>query len=396
MGDSLTDIFTKTPTVGKHLGRISYVDDDGFQILLQHDLGVNSKIRIINNFETDASITEVKKLFVVDENESYSESFLAKKGQIIFIPNKKNSPVQNGDEVFLVSNPDIVKYRFDFKKKINFMSFDSKKNKILKDIKIPSIISKNQEIYVRIDQPDWLNLIPYDDIDGVLLNFTKRAWDDSIEFMDYIFENQKKIIVEFPLFIAETNLQWYINQTSFLRSKGINKFCLSQISQKLFFKEDNLDDELFLMTNENVYLLNDMAVKHIQEELIDSYIYPLENDVDNMISGNDRYGIVPMYFYPKLFYSRMPINVKPEDLITDKNNRYRKFIKEGITVITTHNPVSWIQYRDKLFSKGFSRFLLDVSFGFPQNGVINELINNLNSSKSIGETGKFNFKKGLW
>ncbi|MDD4155501.1 MAG: U32 family peptidase [Candidatus Cloacimonetes bacterium] len=400
MGQSVADTFTKTPTVGKLLGRISFVDNNGFQLVLQYDLSINSKLRIITGVDTDTHITDLKKLFLIDDMDELIKIDFAKKGQIVYIQYNKDKTLNPGDEVYLVSNPDLLKYKFSFNKTYSYKSNDSKKNKILKDIKLPSIVSQNQEIYLRVDQPDWLNVLPYDDLDGVLLNFTKKAWEETNGLFDYILQNLDKVIVELPLFIAESNLDWYANQINLLRYKGINKFCLSQLSQKMFFNnivnnEKSLEYPL-IMTNENVYLLNDVAIKYIQEEQIDSYIYPLENDVDNMITGNDRYGIVPVYFYPKLFYSRMPINVKPEDLITDQNNRYRKFIKEGITIITTHNPVSWTQYRDKLLSKGFSRFLLDLSFSYPQNGVVNKLIDDFNNSKILSDTGKFNFKKGLW
>jgi putative protease len=400
MGQSVADTFTKTPTVGKLLGRISFVDNNGFQLVLQYDLSINSKLRIITGVDTDTHITDLKKLFLIDDMDELIKIDFAKKGQIVYIQYNKDKTLNPGDEVYLVSNPDLLKYKFSFNKTYSYKSNDSKKNKILKDIKLPSIVSQNQEIYLRVDQPDWLSVLPYDDLDGVLLNFTKKAWEETNGLFDYILQNLDKVIVELPLFIAESNLDWYANQINLLRYKGINKFCLSQLSQKMFFNnivnnEKSLEYPL-IMTNENVYLLNDVAIKYIQEEQIDSYIYPLENDVDNMITGNDRYGIVPVYFYPKLFYSRMPINVKPEDLITDQNNRYRKFIKEGITIITTHNPVSWTQYRDKLLSKGFSRFLLDLSFSYPQNGVVNKLIDDFNNSKILSDTGKFNFKKGLW
>ncbi len=400
IGHSLTDTFTKTPTVGKLLGRISFVDEQGFQLVLQHDLSNNSKLRISDGLDSDTSITELKKLYIVNDNEELIPSDFAKKGQIVFIKYNKERILNPGDVVYLVSNPELIEYKFNFKKRHHFKLNDNKRNKILKDIKLPSIASKNQEVYLRVDQPDWLNVIPFDDLDGVLLNFTKKAWQDTNNSFSIISKNLKKIIVELPLFIAESNLQWYADYLNFLREKGVDKFCISQLSQKLFFNNNNHENNQFdypmIMTNENIYLLNDIAIKFIQEEQIDSYIYPLENDVDNMISGNDRYGIIPVYFYPKLFYSRMPINVKPEDLITDQNSRYRKFLKEGITIITTHDPVSWMQYRDKLLSKGFSRFLIDLSFSYPQNGIVNKLIDDLNNSKSQGDTGRFNFKKGLW
>ena len=235
MGQSVADTFTKTPTVGKLLGRISFVDNNGFQLVLQYDLSINSKLRIITGVDTDTHITDLKKLFLIDDMDELIKIDFAKKGQIVYIQYNKDKTLNPGDEVYLVSNPDLLKYKFSFNKTYSYKSNDSKKNKILKDIKLPSIVSQNQEIYLRVDQPDWLSVLPYDDLDGVLLNFTKKAWEETNGLFDYILQNLDKVIVELPLFIAESNLDWYANQINLLRYKGINKFCLSQLSQKMFF-----------------------------------------------------------------------------------------------------------------------------------------------------------------
>ena len=395
--NNLKEIFTKTPMVGKNIGRISFIEDNGIQFVPNHDFILKSKIRIFKEFsDSDSEIIDVKKLYLLDEDDKYVDTQIVKQGNIAFIPFSNLEKLQSysvGDQIYLINNHEIISIKYDFNKRINLKKMDLKKNQILKYIKLPTVITQNRELYLRVDHPEWLQFIQFENFDNIILSFTKKSWEDSAEYSKYIFNNSKKIFIELPLFISESNLDWYIEKITELISNGLHNYSLSQLSQKLMFK-DNKD--LIFMSNENIYLLNDIAIRYIQEEAIDNYIYPLENDIENMLSGNDRYGIVPMFFYPKLFYSRVPINLKQEDIISDQNSKYRKFIKEGMTVITTHNPVSWFQYKNKLVSKGFTRFLIDLSFCYPEKGIINNLYDSFINSESIGDSSKFNFKKGLW
>jgi putative protease len=119
--------------------------------------------------------------------------------------------------------------------------------------------------------------------------------------------------------------------------------------------------------------------------------------MDNLFSLKNKKGIVPVYFYPELFYSRMPIKVnnKFQQFSDDKNYEFQKIIKNGLTIVIPKNPVSLTQYKSKLEKKGFGRYLVDVSYEKPSDKRINTIIKNLKASEQIQPSVTFNFKKGL-
>jgi putative protease len=173
-----------------------------------------------------------------------------------------------------------------------------------------------------------------------------------------------------------------------LAGKKFSNFIISHISQM-----ELLPENINIGCNENVYLLNDIAINYIQSLGIRNYCYPLENDYPNLLRGQDRNGIVPVYFYPELFYSRMP--VKTGEFISDDSKRkYKKLKFNGFTVITDKNPVSFTHNINKLKSKGFHKFLVDMSYEADINNC-KSVLKSLNNSEKISGSADFNMKKGL-
>src|SRR6056297_3495329 len=78
---------------------------------------------------------------------------------------------------------------------------------------------------------------------------------------------------------------------------------------------------------------------------------------------SDRSGIVPVYFHPDLFYSRMPVRdvKKGEGFKDDIGNEYFKQSKNSITRVKPVEPVSFLHHVNKLSKAGFGSFLIDVS-----------------------------------
>ena len=164
---------------------------------------------------------------------------------------------------------------------------------------------------------------------------------------------------------------------------------LSHISQKLILPKGAV-----FYTNENVYVLNDAAAAYLRkEEKVRSFSYPLENDFMNLKISKDKSGIVPLYFHPELFYSRMP--VKADAFKDDKDNEYQKMQKDGITIVVPVNPVALLHQKDKLKDVGFNRFLIDLSFEKPSSNAFNTIIKRYKDSKQIQPSFGFNFKMGL-
>ncbi|MBE9509422.1 MAG: hypothetical protein IMY71_00980, partial [Bacteroidetes bacterium] len=151
-------------------------------------------------------------------------------------------------------------------------------------------------------------------------------------------------------------------------------------------------------TNENVYTFNDAAIMFLNEQNIKNYIYPFENDFENLDQLKQRDGIVTIYFYPRLFYSRMPVNIDTQgdnDFRDDRGENFHRFVRNGMTIVVPDAPVSLLQYKSKLTSKGFRKFLIDLSFEKPSGNILQKLIKRLKHSEQVQPSTNFNFVKGV-
>lgn len=164
---------------------------------------------------------------------------------------------------------------------------------------------------------------------------------------------------------------------------------LSHLSQKML-----LPPNAIFSVNENVYTLNDAAIQFVKESGAKFYISPQENEYANLLAGKDRKAIIPLYFFPRLFYSRMPINLQT-DRFQDRDKTYRRHLRNGFTVIVPRIPVSLLQYKEKLYQKGFRRFLVDFSYEKPSQNTFNRIMKKLESSTTEQPSTTFNFKMGL-
>ncbi len=388
MGEHLQDVFTESPSVGQFIGKIEKISKDRIVFETNNEFHKHSKIRIIGQHDQDADIIEINEISADGEENLHISKAIS--GMKVSLPISTDK-LEIGDEIYLVSD------RFEIKlpklkiKKFNFEIVPINKRNL---IKINSnAVKRPQEIYFRIDHPDWLSFINLEQVKGIFLAFTKKYWIDKDDFIDTISKIKEKAIIELPIFISEDNLLFYSDLIKALRQLGFKNFALSQLSQKHLFDRIN---EVNLCSTESVYLMNDFAVQMVKNNQIKNYIYPYENDIDNLLTGIDRLGIIPLYYYPKLFYSRMPLNVRQDEEFSDTKNEYKKFIRDGMTIISGKTPVSLFQYSEKLKNKGFSRFLADLSYISPDVSLINKLFIAFEESMSLNKVSKFNFKKGLW
>ena len=224
------------------------------------------------------------------------------------------------------------------------------------------------------------------------MNLSKKEWKKLNLRSPFLRKNNHKLIIQLPKFISENDIKFYKSLCANFIKAGISNFMLSHLSQKLLLPDST---KITFCTSENVYALNDAAIQFLKEEKIKYYIYPFENDFQNLIAGKDRKGIVPLYFYPELFHSRMPADIGKETSITDDRNTYKKLVRDGITIVIPEIPVSLLHFREKLFKEGFRRFLIDLSYVQPSQNTFNRLLKKYHTSTAEQPGTNFNFKVGL-
>ena len=372
---NVKNAISETPNTGLYLGKVIKVSDNSFLFSSTEKLAKGNRLRIQTKSNSEQ---ETVKL---DEFIQYDDLTVEVKGRV--------EGLKQGNDVYLAG---LRQMKFPNKLKGNVKNIQQIPFKLKKEI-VSSVRKFKPEnrrtIYVRIDSIDWLRKIRLDDIDNLILQLRKSSWNDFNPKVPFIQKNRHKIWIEFPQFISEKDIEFYKNLAFNFNKQGFKQFVLSHLSQK-----ELLPGGAVFGTNENVYCYNDAAIKAVKEQGAKWVTSPFENEYDNLLSGANRSIVVPMHYYPKLFYSRQP--VKADDKFYDDNNReYSKYVVNGITIVVPDKPVSLLQYREKLSGKGFNNFFIDLSFEKPSKHTIKRLLTKLKRSEQEQPSTTFNFKKGF-
>ncbi|MFW6094964.1 MAG: peptidase U32 family protein, partial [Bacteroidota bacterium] len=374
-GSNIKEAITDNPTTGIFLGTVKETGDDFFIFSSKETLNEGNRLWIRTKKGENRRAIKLKK-FTAEEN-------------TIKVTIQDHN-IDKGDQVYL-ANLREKKFPQQLKEKADSLPIGlsaKKKKNILQSVSQQKHLSKEQ-IFLRIDSIQWLKKVPFQEIENLIINLSEKEWEklDTSAFL--IKKNMHKIFFELPKFIPESKINFYKSLFQQYRKQGYRNFMISHLSQKLIIPEDSN-----ISTNENVYAFNDAAIQHLRDEKIKLFCYPLENDLNNFKALNNRKGIVPVYFHPELFYSRMPVK-SGQSIINDENSSLRKIIKNGLTIIIPDNPVSFTQYKDKLRKMGYGRFLIDVSHEKPSDKRLNTILNRLNYSEQIQPSSNFNMKRTL-
>jgi putative protease len=380
LGGKVRNGITDDPSIGIVIGHVTEVGRKSIAFQSIAELKEGYRIRIRTRYDDE-------QLYVKMEN-------FSRNGNSYEVQADMDKKVLIGDEVLLV--------------RIKTQSFSSKlgntqtlpllkprpikKQEIRKNLYFEVTGPQKPMLLVRIGSPEWLPKLRFDDYDAVILSYKRSDWERFDFQMAVSQKNKYKVRIELPKFISENHIDFYRDLTKRLFEAGFNHFFVSHISQKLL-----LPVGANVSCNENVYVMNDASARMLQEEQILEYVYPIENDVENLLSMSNRQGIVPLYFYPELFYSRMPIHVDQKNkLFTDENNRrFRKTVKDGVTIVYPTMPVALFHYRKQLERNGFNRFLIDY-LGEPMTAnVVKRILKKFQSGESVQSSTNFNFKLGL-
>lgn len=379
-GGNVSQAITQNPNTGIFIGHVIKISKEG--ILFESNKTLENSFRIrfvskkteeqINHKITDLQVRGGNQYFVKFENES----------------------IKKADKVFLIGGLSPVKFSNKIKQATK-----------VPDTKMPSnirqkIISSNQfkapkgnrELFVRIDSLKWLKKIWLDKINHVVLNLAANEWKSFDPNMPFIKKNIKKFWIELPKFIQEGKVDFYKSEMQRYYKLGVRQFMLSHISQKELLPQGSN-----FAVNENVYVFNDAASKFLNEEGARFFSYPVEIDFESLYSMRNRSGIMPLYFHPDLFYSRMPVTVKSKDssFEDDKKRKFTKLVRDGVTVVRPEIVVSTLKHRPKMEKLGYSRFLIDFSGSEPSKHIFNRVMQAYQKAEAMGGTTSFNLRREL-
>jgi putative protease len=376
-GKKVSEAITDTSNTGMLLGTIKDIDKRGFTFQSKLKLEKGNRLRIrtradseqvsfkLDNFEQDNS-GFVRAFGIIEGLKPGNEVFLAGLHKIKF-PNKLK-----GD-----NKQDIIPMPVNLKRDIATQLKQFKNDKI-------------NQIYVRINNHDWLNEIDLERIDKLIINLKKTDWEKFLTNESKTKTHLQKLWMEFPQFIPEKDVPFYKELALQLSRQGLNQFSLSQISQKELLPKNAL-----FGTNENVYNYNDAAAQFLKNEGAQWSTSPFENEMENLEAGANRSQLIPLYYYPRLFYSRQPVTASQGVFTDESMQQYNIEVINGITTVLPTIPVALFQYSAKLNQMGFTRFLIDLSFETPSKKTIKKLMLKFKNAEQMHPSTTFNFKKGL-
>lgn len=376
-GKDVANAVSINPNTGVFIGKVKEAATDYLVLGTQFNIQKGNRLRIRTSADSEQLAFKVNEFKVLENGNT--QIFTTTKG------------VRDGNEVFLAG---LRQEKFPSKLKGDAKKFQSQMPfKLKKDIQSKlrrHKPTKKSMIYVRVDSLDWLRKIRLEDVDHLVINLSFTQWPEFNPDVPFLKKNQHKIWFEFPSFISEKDIKTYKQWAIKLTQKGYRQFSLSHLSQK-----ELLPPNAQFGTNENVYCYNDAAALQIKHEKAQWVTSPFENEFDNLLSGANRSQLIPMHFYPKLFFSRQPVKISENGLTDDQQQNYHKTVRNGMTVILPDKPVSLFQYTSKLINKGFNQFLIDLSFEKPSKHTLKRLLKKLRNSEQDQPSTTFNFKKGL-
>lgn len=378
MGGNVSEAITEKPNTGVYIGKVVDKTKTGF------------------TFQSSISPEEIRRLRVCSPDWNKQINMKLKEyleeGDNITV--KADTTEINIDDLVYVSGFENQKFPTKLRQsggvKIKSPSLNEAKNKTSHLVK-PSKKHRN-ELFFRIDSLAWLRKIRLEDVDHLILKLSLKEWSNIPLESKFLARNKHKLIIELPKFIMEDNFDKYEKLSHQLFKRGITSFMVGHISQA-----EIIPYQAKVFSNENVYTFNDAAIAQLQRMKIQNHVYPLENDLVNLLRGKDRSGIVPLHFTPQLFYSRMPVKTNSESghFKDDTNIEYHVEKREGVTITLPNKPVSLLQNKQDLIKRGFRQFLIDVSFTPASQNTFKTLIKRYFKGEQVQPSTSFNFKKGL-
>ncbi len=379
-GGNVSDAITQNPNTGIYLGKVIKLSQEGILFESNKELENGYRIRFVS-----------KK---TEEQINYKLTDFQSRGANQYYIKFQHESIRKNDKVFLIGGLSPFKFSNKIKQQVRVPETkipQAMRQRILKSMMIRQEKSRSK-LFLRIDQVQWMRKIWLDKIDYLILNLSTTEWKTFNPQLPFVKKNARKIWIELPKFIPENKIEFYKLAIQKFYKQGIKQFMLSHLSQKML-----LPQAAQFAVNENVYVFNDASSKLITEEGARFFTYPMEIDFSSLYSMKNRNGIMPLYFYPDLFYSRMPVAVQNKESVfeDDHQRKFKKLVKDGVTIVRPEVVVSMLKHRPKMEKLAYHKFMVDFTGISPSKHVFNKIMQAYQKSEAMGGTTSFNLRREL-
>lgn len=374
-------VTTGNTFTGKGIGSVIAIDKLSATIELTDELKAGTFVRFHNENDLDSEALPVNNILLITSEGKKSVNS-AQAGDIVLL-SVQDSNVTKGSIVYQTKHTSNKKWFWKPAQVKAISANQSLTRNILSDIYKSTAhkpTAKQNRLIIRVNDPDWLPMLNQVYPVEIIIPINAK-----LPF-------QQKTAIELPFFTAEDELPKLKEQIAEHIQKGFGTFYLSRLSQMDLF---NGQKGIVLKTNEQVYALNDAVLSLLKEKGIADWILPLENDYPNLIDSSNRNGIVPLFYHPKLFYSRQTVKLNNHKLLHGKESLQYQQLQDMVQV-TPEKPVCNFNFVPKLSAKGYHKYLIDLSDIKPDKAFLTELIKLYQSNTNLKDTTRFNLKQGLW
>jgi putative protease len=204
---------------------------------------------------------------------------------------------------------------------------------------------------------------------------------------------QRKIVVGFPLFLPETEVEEYDRLARDLAGLGVRRFWAESLGGLAIPAPPG---NARFTAAPSLGALNAVSRVALQALGADFACYPLEDDFLNMRNSRCAPAALVVWGHVPLFIARLAPGLAEGATLRDRNgNEFFAARRFGLSWLLGKEPVCLFAKRDKLEELGVREFILDLSFTPPDSRFLNDLLAAYKERRRPLPSTLFNFKREL-
>ena len=263
--------------------------------------------------------------------------------------------------------------------------------KVLSAFNVPeSPVTATKKLYLKIDNPGWLSVLKSFKFDLLILAGNTSFHADIIKNAKQLNYWKDRLVVEFPPFISEAELESYRQLVSHYSKLGVQRWMSSHFSHTGLFPKGEM-----LIADSMVWTTNRASQDFLVTSGYDQFTYSLEDDLLNIKANTSVSGIMPIFGHIPLFISKIRPATQDFRIRTGKGQNFMIVEKDGLFYTISEQLVCLFHRQEKLQGFGINRFLIDFSFMDPSRKRFKTIVFELEAGRKLDNTSVFNHKAGL-
>lgn len=253
-------------------------------------------------------------------------------------------------------------------------------------------------VYIKTNDTNHLFIIQSVKPNALIVHFSEN---NCTEFKNNLSKTSFKpsdIIIYLEPYMSVESEKWLINETEYI----INNFktvIVNNLSQVHILSKYDIE----LIAGPYLYTLNQYSVRFFDKNKIDHIVAPIEISKQNLFTLSENFSrkkwLITIFSYPELFQIKADLKKLYKFKIFSDNMTGFRFsinnLKNKSSVIP-ESPFSIVDKISLLRKRGFSKFIVDLSFMEINKKSYKSILIDVESSNTIAGTKRFNWNDGFY